>query len=1137
MKKKIINKTKNKLKRKIYKSMCMILCISQIIFLFSPTILAVSSKLRNSTYEVDLDTTDTYQDALINEKNGSRYAGRIWSDKSVFRNSITLDKATDGYDGKITDNGDFLHVFSILGSSQRVNSYSNSPIDAIFLLDMSGSMAFDLHSSEEGHPTHSTSTDEGKKDHLAHSRMQKVLDSMNSAINTLMELNEANRVTVIAYGATAEVLMPLAHYKKDEDKKDYLTVTDLTGYTSSNTSSGTSSGAYTVTANAKKAKDENDKSEGNKDYEEYTKSVRNNYPSAKGTGYNKEGNLSETTNEVKYIGYHTNMQAGIYVAFEELYKNLKTTNDVTYKYSSDNGEITVSRIPVAFVMTDGGSNYALKEDSSTENTGDEWHNLPEVTLDNNDNYSNNTYEKYRSENNVANAGGNAVILDILLTTSYMKAKIQNKYTTLLREAHILKENEKADFKIHTISVDTPESEWQLPRVYATLNPKQYFNAIGDPSFNKTIKEKEEKFNEDIINAYKSFLEWQQKDIELDFCDSDNINNNVCKNGNNRKIKFNRLKDEENAEVTNQDVIDNIYYNDDFHDISTANLEETFGTLITNVSGTAFTPVGGENEFGSDDSLTYMDPIGEYMEIKDDDITLADNKTYDMALLLFGKIYGIEKTAIYDSNFNQNHLTNGKFESGWYNSNGNKVDNGNWSNGNVYYLNDEDVKKYVKTEESVNNKEKKYIIYRFAESNIECEKPQKNKSYSDIAQVYYKLEDIKILIEIDEEGNEKLYFNLPTTALPLETVTIQMDKQNEKVESYKTNLDDKESSTPLRLFYDVGVSDDIKMNHGKDIDLDKIDEEYLEKNTTEDNYLKFYSNYYSATTYDGYIADTEEGAHTRGDAFLTLSPSANNRYYIFQKNLKLYTKAYKMENGSLKELTKDEAKNFEGHTYYGEFNTIEEAKSSSNGLKDGDIVTLKSDVVSYDSKDNYKGDDYYYIVAEYYKPTSEGKGEMVKYIVSRKGTEFGSGLLEGKLPKGDFLCWYDASGKNQETYNYSDTIPEEKKNNGANWVLATKIGGLRTGDLHQSILSKTDNKTNTSKSYYLATIADTLSNEGSDAILDAYLGNNGLLTYKIEKWAIPVTGGKGVAVIIMFGLLLIIGSISLTINKYSKKKEV
>ena len=62
----------------------------------------------------DGDTTDTYIGKLLSNEWGSRYAGRVWTDKSVFANGtpINLDMKTDGYDGSVNLNSDFGIAFS-----------------------------------------------------------------------------------------------------------------------------------------------------------------------------------------------------------------------------------------------------------------------------------------------------------------------------------------------------------------------------------------------------------------------------------------------------------------------------------------------------------------------------------------------------------------------------------------------------------------------------------------------------------------------------------------------------------------------------------------------------------------------------------------------------------------------------------------------------------------------------------------------------------------------------------------------------------------------------------------------------------------------------------------------------------------
>ena len=88
----------------------------------------------------DPNTMDTYLDRLLTLESGSRYAGRVWSDKTVFAyddtdrkddafdgvQTLHLDMATDGYNGDVIFDADFLHVFSTLASSQVVAEYPPS---------------------------------------------------------------------------------------------------------------------------------------------------------------------------------------------------------------------------------------------------------------------------------------------------------------------------------------------------------------------------------------------------------------------------------------------------------------------------------------------------------------------------------------------------------------------------------------------------------------------------------------------------------------------------------------------------------------------------------------------------------------------------------------------------------------------------------------------------------------------------------------------------------------------------------------------------------------------------------------------------------------------------------------------------
>ena len=1129
-------------KRKIGNIICLILCFNLVVSLFVPIMLvSASSQIKNSTHIADPDTTDSYQTALINDTNGSRYAGRVWSDKSVFTGNISLDYATDGYEGNVINNSDFLHVYSTLGSSLKITPPPQ--LDVMLLVDVSGSMG----KVEDGYATN---------DNFTETPIYTTIEQVNKTIKTLLEKNSESRFGIAIYGATAAVLVPLGHYEK-ANGNPFLKVEfeDVYGKTPLGLH-------FKLTATVK----EKNKNNGTKTYyADNSGPTSNDAHSTKGDGnrlINGTGGYTKgdgTEQNPYQVGHLTNQQAGLAAAMDQF---ITENNEITYSFGSNNKSLP--RIPTLIHLTDGqASDLAwiqnVAEDSSSEEwkkTYSNWNNVnwKYDLAYNSKNGGTNTYNAYNANQLTGLGDAAPVIFQTLMTAAYYKSAVDAYYTSegltdLFGNLPTL--NCYSIYASDSAGYDSMEDTQVKGTINATLNPSLYFkdltNSNETDSSNLTSTDSGAKF---IDTAYELYKKWSgtDKKVEQDFSTNTTSANRT---GNDITISIKTLQsqltdgsgayaDKDWANKITVDTIKkNIYYipRGNFFYTDFENIDDVLNSITHSISDNAFTPVNGINDLGHESSVSYMDPLGKYMEIKDKGITI-NNNTYDMAMLLFGNIHFLNKAKVFDYQFIQKHSKDGSFKVGWYDKEGNFKNNGNWNEGDIYYIDESMFEKLfsnVNSNKNLTNNQKNtiYTFYEFTDSDKNTDKI--NPCYN-ADSTKYSLSDITVWNEDtsnlkDETGlkvDNTLYVDIPIGALPLQTVTITQTNYDE-VDKYETNIEKKNESTPLRLFYGVGIQNSLLYNDGL-INTKLISKEYKEKYTNKNNELSFFSNYYSATTYDGYTADTQDNARTKGDAFLTLSSSINNRYYIFQRNLKLYTKAYKVVNNDLKELSVDEARNFEGHTYYGEFDSLAAAKQKlSTDLKNGDVVTLKSDVATYDNKAKYSSDSYYYIVADYYMPTGDSKGKIVQYIVSRKGSEFGSGLLDGELPKGDFLCWYDANKKYIETYDYDEEVPSDKRNNGANWVLATKIGGLRTGDLHQSISLKSDNKTGTSKSYYLPIIADDLSTEGSDAILDTYLGNNGVIKYQL---AVKNPNTKDIA--ILFMIVFVFSVVALIALLYRKK---
>lgn len=130
-------------------------------------------------------TSEKYKEYLGNE-NTTRYAGRVWTDKSVEVNDT--DK----------DNPYFNITYSALAASQSISGQTDVPIDVVFVIDLSGSMS-----------NANSGMDNGK------SRIANTIDAVNDSIDKLMSLNSFTRIGIVGYSSTATTLLPLDHYNKN----------------------------------------------------------------------------------------------------------------------------------------------------------------------------------------------------------------------------------------------------------------------------------------------------------------------------------------------------------------------------------------------------------------------------------------------------------------------------------------------------------------------------------------------------------------------------------------------------------------------------------------------------------------------------------------------------------------------------------------------------------------------------------------------------------------------------------------------------------------------------------------------------------------------------------------------------------
>ena len=135
--------------------------------------------------------TATYNEYTLGDEDSTQYNGRVWVDKSV----STEEKVSFG-NMNVANNSDFLVTYSALATSTI--EVGQTPTDTVFILDLSASMTWGY--SESGQ-----SVSQGE------SRLQAMVNAMNSAIDTLVKANPQNRIAIVTFNGSCtagQALMP-----------------------------------------------------------------------------------------------------------------------------------------------------------------------------------------------------------------------------------------------------------------------------------------------------------------------------------------------------------------------------------------------------------------------------------------------------------------------------------------------------------------------------------------------------------------------------------------------------------------------------------------------------------------------------------------------------------------------------------------------------------------------------------------------------------------------------------------------------------------------------------------------------------------------------------------------------------------
>lgn len=152
----------------------------------------------------DGNTTGSYAQNL-GDNSSTRYAGRVWTDKTVYTEDATF--SGDVGNVIVKNDSDFLVAYSALATTQNITGKSTVPVDVVFVIDNSNSM------------------DDSVGGGSRQSRLEATVEAVNTSIATIMESHPDSRVAVVLYGSNARTLMPLGHYSAStsgQHSGDYL---------------------------------------------------------------------------------------------------------------------------------------------------------------------------------------------------------------------------------------------------------------------------------------------------------------------------------------------------------------------------------------------------------------------------------------------------------------------------------------------------------------------------------------------------------------------------------------------------------------------------------------------------------------------------------------------------------------------------------------------------------------------------------------------------------------------------------------------------------------------------------------------------------------------------------------------------
>ena len=180
----------------IHKFLSLLLCAALLISYAPATRAAAPASVTGAI--TDPGTAHSFEHMMGTDIDGNRYAGRVWVDKSVYKDGDTVLLNSSGGAGssfrvELAEDEAFQIVFSALGSTMTTKETirSSGPLDVVLVLDDSTSMDDMI----EGNTT----------------RLAKLIQASNKLLANLTAIPDI-RIGIVAYNANAMQILPFGAY-------------------------------------------------------------------------------------------------------------------------------------------------------------------------------------------------------------------------------------------------------------------------------------------------------------------------------------------------------------------------------------------------------------------------------------------------------------------------------------------------------------------------------------------------------------------------------------------------------------------------------------------------------------------------------------------------------------------------------------------------------------------------------------------------------------------------------------------------------------------------------------------------------------------------------------------------------------